>query len=111
MLIDETIANIATVAAYAAANPKNRHKPKSDPAVVAAPKWFRDMLHEVYAKANNVTVEELGEVEPIHGALVVKKDDLHEPVLLDADGRVFQILPTWARSKRATEKGLILLAK
>lgn len=65
--------------------------------VIAAPGWWMEEVRR------ELGVEAGFEPGEIHGCHVTRKDDVHEPVLIDHDGKVYPILPQWLRAKRAAQ--------
>jgi hypothetical protein len=92
MIVDEALANIErTVNHLKATEPKF----DEEPAVVVSPTWFLEMVRELYKQPADV------EVDVIHGIKVMKRDELIEPFTISAGGRLFPVLPGWARAANA----------
>lgn len=93
MLLDETLANIeAGVAALKNTNPAY----DLEPAVIASPLWFLEAVAHAHAdKAEEPT----DLVDQIHNCKVIQNEAYQEPVLVAGDGRLYPVLPVWARNK------------
>jgi len=64
------------------------------PAVIAAPQWWID---EISRACGGKKVEATDLLDEIHGCKVVAREDIAEPFTISADGRLFPVLPDWAR--------------
>jgi hypothetical protein len=66
--------------------------------VVAAPAWWLEEVRaELGAPADTVPCE-------IHGCSVIQRDELQDPVLIDHDGKIYPILPAWAKASEAAKQ-------
>lgn len=65
--------------------------------VIAAPGWWMEEIRK------ELGVDPGFEPGEIHGCHVSRVDTVHEPMLIDHDGRMYPILPQWMRAKRAAE--------
>ena len=67
--------------------------------VIAAPGWFMEQVRTELGGEPGLEVAE------IHGCAVTRKDEIDEPWLIDHDGKMYPILPQWARAKAADTEG------
>ena len=95
MVIDESISNIQrTVAHLEGTDPEYQTRP----AVVAAPKWFIDQASKLFEDQKETPDDVL---DQLAGCKLVVKDDIDEPFTIAHDGRLFPVLPAWARRANA----------
>lgn len=91
MITDESISNIQRTVAHLRREDEDYEK---HPAVIAAPKWWVNLVKTIYV-GQMATPED--ELDTIEGCAVTIKDDIDEPFAVAADGRFFPVLPGWAR--------------
>ena len=67
--------------------------------VIVAPSWFMEQVRTELGGDPDLEVAE------IHGCSVVRNDEMTEPMLLDHDGKMYPVMPAWARAKAADTEG------
>lgn len=65
--------------------------------VIAAPSWWMEEVRK------ELGVEPGFEPGEIHGCHVSRVDTVHEPMLIDHDGRMYPILPAWLRASKSSK--------
>jgi len=78
--------------------PPNKWDETPLPVIVAPGWWMEDVRKELGGEPGL-------EVAEVHGCAVMRKDEMTEPMLLDHDGKLYPILPQWARAKAADTEG------
>lgn len=91
MVIDESLSNIERTVAHLQANTPDY---KASPAVVAAPQWWVDLLKNLHKES---MVDATDEVDQVCGCKLIVKPELEEPFTISGEGRLFPVLPAWAR--------------
>lgn len=101
MVVDESLNNILrTVAHLKSKSPETYDK---EPAVVAAPTWWIDLVSKMLAPVAASYTDEATELDSVHGCKVIRRDDLPEPVTISAGGTTYPVLPAWARKANKGE--------
>ena len=89
----DTLHNIRVVLdAIRAAPVDAADEASQQPAIIVAPKWFSDGLLDAEARARDVTKEDLGEFDTLHGAPFRIKEDLDEPLVITGSGKLHRVL-------------------
>lgn len=119
MLVDETLANIkAALTHWRASDPRlDAHlngaplpdaaasdvadgvvtpPPAWFPPVIAAPQWFLDEVREAYGQTRTDY-----EVDELCGLKVIQSDKFGEPIVVQANGNHYTVVPEWARRTAA----------
>lgn len=91
MITDESISNIKRTVAHLRREDKDYDQ---RPAVIAAPTWWVNLVRTIYVGQMETPEDEL---ETIEGCAVVVKDDIEEPFTVSHEGRMYPVLPGWAR--------------
>jgi hypothetical protein len=91
MIVDESLGNIDRTVRML-----RKQQPDFDarPAIIAAPQWWLDEIKKAFADKLQSPDDEISE---IHECKVVLRTDIDEPFTIAADGRLFPVLPDWAR--------------
>ena len=95
MIVPDSIENIERTVAHLQQADEDYEK---YPAVLLSPKWFLDEVAKSFSEKKETITDE---VESIAGIKVIVNDDMEEPVTLSGDGRMFPVLPKWARKNRS----------
>lgn len=88
MLVDESIMNIIKTAKFL-----KEAEPDREP-VLASPKWFLDEVRAAHGELPDSVVESIG------GCKVVVNESIDEPSVISAGGKVYKVLPDWARARK-----------
>jgi hypothetical protein len=67
--------------------------------VIIAPHWWMEEIRK------DLGGDEGLELAEIHGCSVIRQDDMPDPMLIDHDGKMYPILPSWMRAKQESQGG------
>ena len=95
MIVDESIANIQRTVAHLK---KEDTGYDANPAVVVAPTWWIDLVRNAFREKMETPDDA---IDSVAECKLIVKDDLAEPVTVAHDGRIYPVMPVWARRANA----------